>query len=198
MTGLEKIIKHIEEDASAVAEEKIGEAKYKADQLILAAREEGDKESRNMEEKSRLDVSMCLSRGKSAALLQKRKLILSAKQQMIDEILQKAKASLFELENEEYFNTILKMLIKYVQQMPGEIVFSETDKERMPKNFSEQITSVLAEVPGASLKISDQVRTIDGGFVLIYEGVEENCSIEALLSANREVLQDKIGGLLFG
>ena len=47
------------------------------------------------------------------------------------------------------------------------------------------------------LHISGDTRDIDGGFVLTYGGIEENCSIDALFDAAHEVLQDKVQEILF-
>lgn len=197
MTGLEKIIKHIEEDASTAAETVILQAKDKADQTITNAHTEGDKMSAEIAEKSQLDVNAFLNRAESTAALQKKKMILNAKQQIISEIMQKAKTLLMELPEDEYFEAILKMLQKYALGMSGEILFSEKDRKRIPNQFAERVNSALVDVPGASLTVSDHTRAIDGGFVLIYGDIEENCSFEALILADKDALQDKISTLLF-
>ncbi|RDU21819.1 V-type ATP synthase subunit E [Anaerosacchariphilus polymeriproducens] len=197
MTGLENIIKHIEEDAAALAEEKISQAKRRADQILLDARTEGERQVKNIEEMTKAEVNICLSRGESVAALNIRKKILSAKQQMIEDILKKAKVLLINMSDEEYFNVLLKMLLKYAQKMPGDIIFSEADKKRLPKKFDKKIKEALSNIPGASLNISNSERKIDGGFILVYEGIEENCTFDALILENREVLQDKISKLLF-
>ena len=44
--------------------------------------------------------------------------------------------------------------------------------------------------------MAKQPRPIDGGFILVYGGVEENCSIEALFYAEQERLQDKVQAFL--
>ena len=38
---------------------------------------------------------------------------------------------------------------------------------------------------------------MEGGFVLVYGGVEQNCSFAALFDAARDSLQDKLHALLF-
>ena len=37
----------------------------------------------------------------------------------------------------------------------------------------------------------------NGGFVLVYGGIEENCSFEAMFAAQREKLQDQVHAFLF-
>ena len=51
---------------------------------------------------------------------------------------------------------------------------------------------------GAALTVSSETRDIDGGFVLTYGGIEENCSFDALFDSAHEMLQDKVQEILFG
>ena len=53
------------------------------------------------------------------------------------------------------------------------------------------------EIPDASLHISDIPGKLDGGFILSYGEIEENCSIEALFDSERERLKDLVQEILF-
>ncbi len=48
-----------------------------------------------------------------------------------------------------------------------------------------------AQEKGGSLVLKKEPREIDGGFVLVYGGVEENCSAGALFASQRDELADK-------
>ena len=78
----------------------------------------------------------------------------------------------------------------------GEIIFNAKDKERLPSDFATLLNQAASE-KGGSLQISDQSCPIDGGFILTYDGIEENCSFNALFETNIEILQDQIQRLLF-
>lgn len=197
MTGLDKIIKHIEDDASAVAEDLILQAKKKAEQTMQDAISEGERLNKEMQEQSELETNSLLERGKSAATLQKKKLILTEKQNCIRGIIEKAQEYLLQVSTEEYFSIILKMLPRYARSMDGEIKFSARDLERIPVDFEKKITSVLKEKGSASLRVSKDAAKIKGGFLLIYNDVEENCSFEALLENQKDQMQDKISLMLF-
>lgn len=197
MTGLEKIVKHIEEESSSNVQELILKANETASQIIADAQKECEKIKTQLKEKSDSEELAYLQRAESAASLQKKKMILSAKQQMISEVLEKAKESLVNLKEEDYFQTILKMLPKHVLGMDGEIVFSKRDHERLPNQFVTKINEVISNVQGATLKISDQVAQIEGGFLLKYGDIEENCSFEALIAMDKDNLQDNLNTLLF-
>lgn len=197
MTGLEKILKHIEDSASAKAGKLIDEANKKAEEIIRTAQAEGDKKLADIKSRSERDIKASMDRGESAAMLQEKKIILETKQQIINEIIDDARDSLLKLPDGEYFDTILKMVQKYSLPQAGEIAFSADDRKRMPDKFEKAVSDALAGKKGASLKILNEAKEIDGGFILIYGDVEENCSFEALFSAAREKLQDKVGALLF-
>ena len=61
----------------------------------------------------------------------------------------------------------------------------------MPAGFREEIKS-LAQKKGGVLEISGETRNIDGGFILIYGGIEENCSIDAMFAEKRDELLDQV------
>lgn len=197
MAGLDKIIKHIEDDAAAVALAILTDAQSKAEKIVSAAKEQAEKKREEIQKKTESDVDMTLNKAESAALLQERKLILNAKQELINEVIEHAKTSLTQLPEEDYFNIIKKMIKKYALPKKGEIIFSHQDKNRLPSDFKAELSSILSDIQGAELLISSQTRKLDGGFILVYGDIEENCSFEALFLAAKESLQDKVYKFLF-
>ena len=88
------------------------------------------------------------------------------------------------------------MLEKYALPKAGSIVFSDKDKARLPQGYADTVAKI-AEAHGGSLKVSDDTCDIEGGFVLIYGGIEENCSFKAMFNAEKEQLADKVNSFLF-
>jgi V/A-type H+-transporting ATPase subunit E len=197
MTGLEKILKAIEADAMANAEALLHQAKLEADEITEAAKNEADKKCAEIAAKSEMDVKAVLGRAESAALLQEKKKILDAKQQIIGNLITDARNSLAGLPNPEYTEIILKMVKKYAHNKSGKILFTAADKKRFPIDFEAKLQSALVGKTGASLTISEEMILIDGGFILKYGDIEENCSFDALFSAAKEDLQDKVNTILF-
>jgi V/A-type H+-transporting ATPase subunit E len=197
MTGLEKILKAIEEDAEANAKTVLDQANRKADEILSAARAEAGKKCAQIAEKSDEDLKAVISRAESAVALQEKKIILEAKQQIISNVLDSARKSLKALSDSEYIDIILKMVKKYAHNKSGEILFSAFDIKRLPKNFDDKLKQALSEKSSAVLTVSGKPAAIDGGFLLIYGDIEENCSFDALFSAARENLQDQVNSLLF-
>ena len=197
MTGLEKILKAIEDEAQAKADEIIGEAKRAADEILAAAKLEGERQSADIAQKTTDEINNIISRAESAAVLMERKAILEAKQEIIGETISKARASLSRLSDEEYIEVILKLIKKYAHNEPGQIVFSAADRKRLPADFADRVKAVLSEKSGASLSVSEKTADLGGGFLLVYGDIEENCSFDALFEAAREDLQDKVNSFLF-
>lgn len=197
MTGLEKILMAIEEEAKANAEALIAQAKKEAGDIEASAKLEAEKKAAQIAEKSVVEIKDTISRAESAASLQERKIILEAKQQIINNIIAKARKSLAALPDSEFTDIILSMVKKYAHNKAGKIQFSITDRKRLPGDMNDRMKSVLADKTGASLVVSEDTVGIDGGFLLIYGDIEENCSFDALFSAAKDTLQDKVNSLLF-
>ena len=90
-----------------------------------------------------------------------------------------------------------QLLSRFVTDRAGEIYVSKRDLERMPDDFPAKIEKAAQE-KGGSLVLKKEPREIDGGFVLVYGGVEENCSAGALFASQRDELADKVHAMLFG
>lgn len=197
MTGLEKILKAIEDEAKAAADAVIAKANGEAEELLAAAKSEAEKKVSQIAVKSEADVKAALDRAESAAALQERKMILDAKQQIISNIISKAKSALVQLPDSEYFDIILNMIKLHAHKKPGKILFSSSDKARLPKDFDDRLKQALADKKGATLTVSDQNAVNGGGFLLIYGDIEENCTFDALFGTAMENLLDKVNSLLF-
>lgn len=197
MTGLEKIIKAIDADAQASADKILAEAKEEADKILSLAKEEAKKDSAKIAEKPAFEVKAILSRAESGAKLIKRQMILDAKQQMINNVIAKAKSKLTSLPDTDYFDIILQIVKKHAYTQPGVILFSQTDLERMPKKFEKSLEKTIKDIPNASLSIAKESAKINGGFLLVYGDIEENCSFDAIFNDAREELQDKVNAFVF-
>ena len=196
MTGLEKITSEIKADADKSVAAIIDKANAEASDILAGA----EKEAAEAVAKINHDVSVRLSASKStaesAAALRKRRLILEEKQKLIGEVIEEAKNLIYALPDDVYFEKILKLAEKNVNPAEGTIIFNAKDLSRLPADFETKL-NVVAVAKGGRLTVSKETRPIDGGFVLLYEGIDQNCSITSLFETNIESVQDKIQKLLF-
>lgn len=198
MTGLEKIIKAIEDEAKANADKILAEAKEEADKILASAKKEAEIKCAEIAEKPAYEVKAILDRANSGAALIKRQTILNAKQQAINDVIEKAKLKLTGLPDKDYFDIIIKLVKKHAHNQAGTIKFSGKDLKRLPENFDKILNEAVKEIENASLSISKESAPIDSGFILVYGDIEENCSFEALFGHAKEELQDKVNTFLFG
>jgi len=197
MTGLEKIVDQILAEAKEKAQNILAdaeteaaniraEAETQAEQAVLAIQKQTDAQVKNLEQRMR-----------SANDLYRRTQMLAAKQEIIEKVINMAYDKVCGADAESYFGMLEKLIEKYALAQSGEIYFSDKDLKAMPQGFENKITKA-AEKAGGTLKLSGAGKNIENGFILVYGGVEENCTIRAIFDARREEMQDTVHELLFG
>ena len=196
MTGLEKILNSIDDEATLLAEKTIAEAQLKAEEILAQAKLKAQKEAEAIAEAAELEVARIEKRAASQMELQSRELLLKAKCELIAQTIDKARDVLKALPDEDYFKVMERLFERHMQPKKGELIFSAADLKRLPSGFKSSITK-LAESIGGEVEISEQTRDLDGGFVLSYGDIEENCSFEALFVSKHELLRDKVNEILF-
>jgi len=196
MTGLEKIVNRILEDAAQESKEILDQAEETKEDILKRAREEADRIQEESARKSERETENYRKRAASAADLKTRTAVLRGKQETIALILEEAYERLCQEDADTYFKRITKMLQAYAQPQNGIIRFSQKDLDRMPESFEREIEKAAKEA-GGSLKLDETAADIANGFVLIYGGIEENCTLRAVFDANKDELTDKVHKLLY-
>ena len=175
MSGLDKMKAQIIAEAQDNAKEILAQAHAQADSIIGEAKAQAEKDARKIVAQA----------------------VLEAKQEVISEVLEDAYKAVGELDDAAYFAMLEKVLEKYVLPEEGTICFTEKDRKRMPQGYMEKVYET-AKKKGGSLDLTETVPDgMDGGFILTYGGIEENCTIKALFDARREELSDKVNRQLF-
>lgn len=196
MSGLDQMMQRIEERAQAQASEILLQARKEADKIAADAEAEREETVARISQKAAQDAAAYGERLAASLEQQRRTALLGAKQALITEALEKSYEALLALPDDQYFGFLEKVFARYVQKGSGEILFSEKDQKRMPSGYLAKLQAVAKE-HGGSLTLGKAQRPMDGGFILIYGGVEENCTIRALFDTRREALQDQIHRALF-
>ena len=190
MSGLDKILEYITQEANAEADKIISSAQEEAAAIVSSEKKKADDQAAVIMKQAESDAAAQATRIESAAQMKEKRILLQAKQDKIDEVFALAKEQLLGLDDEKYFEMIQRMIRKYASGESGQIKFSQRDLDRIPAALKEQLEDT-------GLQVSSEPADIDGGFILSYGDIEENCSIDVLISESREVLQDKISGMLF-
>ncbi len=194
MTGLDKII----EDIQAESLEAVARIQKEADEKEAKIRKDAEDATKaavaKVEEDGEKAVADRMARARSAADLLRRKKLLSAKQTMIAETIEEAKASILNLPSDQYFDLLVKLAGANALNKDGEVILSQKDLDRLPSDFESRLQ---AAAKGAKLTVSKKAAPISGGFILNYNGIEENCSLDAIFAEKKEELQDKVRAILF-
>jgi V/A-type H+/Na+-transporting ATPase subunit E len=198
MTGIERIKEKILQDSEARASSMLIEAKKQAEEIIEKANAKAEQKAEEIKKKASAEAAEKLKISNSMLELEMRKDILSTKQQLIEEVFQKALDSLSKMDSNEYEDVLFKLIVSASESGEEEIMLSKQDKSRLPADFSNKLNQALVQAgKKGNMKISDEARDILGGFVLKAEGVEVNYSFEALLRMDRDEIEPEVAAILF-
>lgn len=196
MRGIEKIVDQILEEAREEEVKILDEAHIEVEKIKEASKEEIDKIN-TLATKEIEDELIKINELSKLSMEQKRKrAILEKKQEVIKEILDEAYEKLLVLSEDEYFNLLEDILKKAATDKSGEIRFNQKDREKVVSNNLMGKFEEIAREKAGSLSLGEDI-DIESGFVLVYGGIEENCTFKALIEAKKEELHDVIQKILF-
>lgn len=197
MSGLDNIVEEIRNQSKQEADEILKEADVFCKDYMNKIKKDVEVEVVSIEKKALADRKLYEEKTVSGMEFLERNSILRAKQQVIEQAIDKARESIAGLNDEEYFNVLEKLLRKNVQQGNGRICFSKKDLDRIPKGFEDRVKEIAAENQG-ELVIDKEPANIKDGFVLVYGEIEENCTLKALFDSNIDRIKDIANKQLFG
>lgn len=197
MSGLDNIVEEIRNQSKQEADEILKEADVFCKDYMNKIKKDVEVEVVSIEKKALADRKLYEEKTVSGMEFLERNSILRAKQQVIEQAIDKARESIAGLNDEEYFNVLEKLLRKNVQQGKGKISFSKNDLDRIPNGFEDRVKEIVAENQG-ELAIDKEPANIKDGFVLVYGEIEENCTLKALFDSNIDRIKDIANKQLFG
>jgi len=195
MTGLEKIVATIREEALAEAKSIVDRAKADAAGMFADEKAKSDALCAQIEDAAKRQAEDIERASTSALELQRRRKFLEAKQELLAQTMEQALNELYALPDQAYFDLLLKMAAAFAEPRKGQLLLSDKDIARCPKDFEERMNRELPS--GAVLSVSSTARAIDGGFILKYGDIEQNCSFRAIFDARWDELTDKARDILF-
>ena len=228
MEGIEKITAKILQDCEDQVRQIQEETEAKVRTLEEAARTQADRESADILARGRRAADERLERLKSAAQMERRKLELAAKQEVLGEAFDLALEKLCSLPDEEYIALLTRLVLEASSTGKEQLIFSAKDRARVGKQvvvaandclvkqvvpelpeaitdtkvgafLGKVVNSTAAMVTGTGmLTLSEETRPIRGGFVMVDGDVEINCAFETLIQLQREKLEREVARVLFG
>ena len=196
MAGIDNITNEILQEAKDKAAAVIAEAKKSAEKELENARLEGEKLAAKAKEKAEKDAAAYGTRINSQIGMRKRGAVLSARQEIIGEVIENAAKQLRSLSDSDYFKMLTALIGKHIGSGSGELLLGKKDLARLPAGFADAVAE-LGKKAGGALKLSEESAEIDDGFILRYGGIDENCTLPALFAEKRDALSDLVHGVLW-
>ena len=227
MNGIEKITQRMEDDAQREINEVLTAARAQAEEIARRSREQADRESAAIAARGESAAAEREKRLESMAEMEPRKLVLAAKQEVLDEAFTMALEKLCTLPDEEYIELLAALAVKAARPGREKVIFSQKDRNRVGKAVVTRANDALARqvaprlpgdltgtkagaildkvVTGASailagtgmLTLAEETRPIQGGIILSDGDVETNCTFETLVRLQRESMAGEVAQILF-
>jgi len=196
MAGIDNITGRILQEAQGEVDKILKGAENQAKSILDKAGEEATAVTKAATAKSEQQTKLYAARIKSSAESTRKKALLSAKQEIIDSVIDQAYNKLVNQDAASYFDMMQKILTKAVRPEKGTIALPAADLARVPDSFKKAVSKIAAD-KGGELSFAEEPAKIDSGFLLSYGGIEENCSLRSIFAANRDRIQDTICKVLF-
>lgn len=215
--GVNAITKQIEAEAKAAAEEVLAAAQGEAQSIAADYQAQAKAACDSALADAKVRAEATRQRAVSQGDMDRRKMLLAARQECVAGAFDKALEMLCALPDEEKALLMVKSALQY-QTGDGEYIFNAADrqtvgplvvetvnalfkkqqlKETFSGNFVEQVKKLFAGTASHTATLSDQTGNFAGGFILRQGDVESNCTYEVLIAGVREDLEGQTSAILF-
>ena len=193
MNGLEKINQRIRQDGSAEVDAIRAEAEGRVRNIRADYRAQVAQLEAEADERRAQAVADRLERLSGSADMERRQMLLAAKQACIDEAFARAAQALRDLPRQDYV-ALLARLAAENGSGDEELVLSAADRDTVGKAV---VDAANALKPGAAFTLSPESRDLGGGLVLKRGLVEVNCTFDTRLRQLRQEMATDVAQLLF-
>ena len=191
--SIEKITSAIIDEAQTECEQIMNAARTKGNGTINALKkrivEETEVAVRDAEEESKRIVS----RRKSVADIDSKKIILAKKQELINPCFDEAVEYIVSIEEEKYIK-FLTEAGKNSGLSQGALIFNKNERDKIGAKVVDALNKA---VPEGKFTLSEETRNLRGGYMLQNGQVYINNSVEAMVDEKRRELTGDVASILF-
>ena len=191
--SIENITTNILSDADSIAKISLMNAEKTKQDIIDNAKGEAEAIKKAAAEKAEKEAENLKSRKVSAAELQGRKMMLSAKQEAIKKGFGAALNKLKKMSEDEYVSFLSDEIVK-VPNCEGTLILNEQDREKIGEKL---VNTVNDRLKGEKIALSNKTVKSSGGFVLKNGDIEINSTFETLLDSIKDELTSEVANALF-
>ncbi len=193
--AVEDILKKIKADAEASASEIVAEGKAAGEKVLSEAREEIDAQKEKLMARARQHADEEKNRIITLARLSARRELLGEKQALIDRVFDETRKKILAMDEGAY-RKLMRSFIEASVDTGNEEVIVDANETRIDQAFLDEVSKSLGK--GNGLKLADEKRPIEGGFILHEGKVETNCTLDTILRDARERAETEVAAILFG
>lgn len=198
MTGIEKIIGRIDSDAQSEIDAVMAKAQAQADEITARYAAQAAEEREEILKRGRKAAAEREERLASSAQMEAKKLMLAAKQEMLDAAFDEALKQLCTLSADAYVELLAKLAVRASSTGTEQIIMSQTDRKPYGVKVAKRANQLL-EAAGktGSLTLSAESGAFQGGLLLSDGDVEVNCTFETLVRLTRSEIAGEVAKVLF-
>ncbi len=193
MNGIERITQRITSDAQAEADRILGDARAEAARITAEFQAQADGENKELSERNRRAAQEREERLVSMAQMEARKVLLAAKQEVVEKAFALALDRLCAMPEDRYVAVLADLMAQASSTGTEEVVFSPKDKKKVGKLAVDKANAAS----GKHLTLSKETAEIRGGFLLKDRNVEVNCTFETLVRLQKGPASGAVAKLLF-
>ncbi|MCQ2442273.1 MAG: V-type ATP synthase subunit E [Oscillospiraceae bacterium] len=193
MTGIEKITGRILSDAQAEIDTLMADAKAQAADIAAKYANEARKVYADAAAKGKNAAEDRETHLGSSAQMEARKMILAAKQEMLDAAYADAEKRLNSLPDKAMVQTLAALAQKASVTGKEEIILNANVAKRLGAEVVEKANS-----KGLNLTLSKTTGNFAGGLLLSDGDVEVNCTFDTLVRLTRNETAGEVAKVLFG
>lgn len=193
MNGKDTIIQSIKDTASAKSNDLIAQAQSEKDELVKKEVSALEVACANLVSGANEQSKLIISRRVSVGKLEASKVMLSAKQDLIDTVYSQAKDKIVGLKDKEYCDFISGLLTKYAEDGDS-VIIASNDAKRVTASLIDSV----AKAKKIKLSLSKEQHACVGGIILSGSKYDKNLTLTAMLSQARTETESKTAQNLFG
>ena len=192
MEGKDAIINSIIATAESKAQAIVADAIAEKDSLLEMTRNRLEQRERETLAHAEEEARKTVERKVTLAELDRRKLLLKAKQALIDKVYDAAIAKTLNMTDNVYRDFIGGLVARYADD-GDEVMVSERDVRRLPYDWATK----LGESIGKDLSLSGKHHDARGGVVLVGYKCDKNLTFETIVKQLRSSTEGEIAARLF-
>lgn len=198
MNGIDKITGRIAADNNKEIQALEERTQSRVKEILAGYQSVADAQYQELLAQGEKDAATNIERKRSVADLEARKLNLAARQEMVGRAFSLAREKLLSLTPEDYTALLTDLAVDGAESGTEELIFSQKDRPIYGKAVLLAANEKLAAAgKTASLRLSEESRSFEGGLYLKNGKVEVNCTFDALLRQQQKDMAREVADILF-